>query len=309
VRKKRFIVQADLRAPLRFLRTGYKPDDWIAVFLKSYGTGETAQRVVPLSLVTSLRFQAWLRSRNAARWNIYVSVNVLTAAKRSRTRDAVRAIRHVFLEADQDARGVLDTIATRSDLPPLSYVIHSSPNRAHMFWRVAEFTVDAAEALQKRLARELQTDQAATPCTQMTRLPGFFNHKYQPGPLVTAEYRCLDRTYAPSAFPTIVPIVRSTSESSNPPVRRVTDSIERARRYLNALPPAIAGEHGDLHTFRVCCRLVRGFALPDADALKLLYEWNARCEPPWSERELTDKVRRARRYGREPLAGLLEGRP
>jgi hypothetical protein len=301
-------VQVDLRAPLRFLRTGYKPDDWIAVFLKSYETGETAQRVVPLSLVTSPRFQAWLRSRNARRWNIYVSVNVMTPARRSRTRDAVRAVRHLFLEADQDASGVLDTIAARPDLPPLSYVIHSSPNRAHMFWRVAEFTVDAAEALQKGLARELQTDQAATPCTQTTRLPGFFNHKYRPGHLVTAEYRCLDRTYAPSAFPAIVPFVRTTSASSSLCVRRLPDSIERARRYLSALPPAIAGQHGDLHTFRVCCRLVRGFALPDADALKLLYEWNARCQPPWSERELADKIRRARRYGREPVAGLLEGR-
>ena len=42
------------------------------------------------------------------------------------------------------------------------------------------------------------------------------------------------------------------------------------------------------------------------DALKLLDDWNARCEPPWSERELIDKVRRARRYGREPIGGLLE---
>jgi hypothetical protein len=49
--------------------------------------------------------------------------------------------------------------------------------------------------------------------------------------------------------------------------------------------------------------------MPDADALSLLAEWNARCEPPWSERELTDKVRRARRYGREPIGGLLEAQP
>jgi hypothetical protein len=84
------------------------------------------------------------------------------------------------------------------------------------------------------------------------------------------------------------------------------DVMARARRYLQAVPPAIAGQHGDLHTFRVCCRLVRGFALTDADALELLAEWNVHCQPPWSERELCDKLRRARRYGREPIAGLLE---
>lgn len=299
------MARVDVRAPLRFLRVGYKPDDWIAVFLKSYETGQTAQRVGPLSLVTSPQFQAWLRSRNAARWNIYASVNVLTPAKRSRARDAVRAVRHVFLEADEDALRVLATIAARSDLPPPSYVLHSSPNRAHMFWRVTDFTVDAGEALQKQLARELHTDHAATPCTQTTRLPGYFNHKYQPAHLVTIEYRCLDRTYTPADFPTAVTPVRPTSDSANQPVR-TTNALERARRYLSALPPAIAGQHGDLHTFRVCCRLVRGFALPDAEALKLLDGWNARCHPPWSERELTEKVRRARRYGREPIAGLLE---
>ena len=39
---------------------------------------------------------------------------------------------------------------------------------------------------------------------------------------------------------------------------------------------------------------------------RLLAEWNVHCQPPWSERELCDKLRRARRYGREPIAGLLE---
>ena len=31
--------------------------------------------------------------------------------------------------------------------------------------------------------------------------------------------------------------------------------------------------------------------------------WNARCEPPWSERELLAKLEHARRYGREPIGG------
>jgi hypothetical protein len=78
--------------------------------------------------------------------------------------------------------------------------------------------------------------------------------------------------------------------------------------YLALLPPAIAGQHGDVHTFRVCCRLVRGFVLSDDEALTLLTDWNARCQPPWAERDLIDKLARARRYGREPIGGLLEDR-
>jgi hypothetical protein len=88
-------------------------------------------------------------------------------------------------------------------------------------------------------------------------------------------------------------------------VLRTIDNVERARRYLASVPPAIAGQHGDAHTFRVCCRLVRGFALSDGDALDVLSTWNARCVPPWSMRELAEKICRARKYGREPIGGRL----
>lgn len=298
----------DRDAPLRFLQTAYEPDDWIAVFLKSYETGCTAQRVGPVTMVGNPRFQAWLRWRNLMRSNIYISVNAVSPERRSRTRDAVRAIRHVFLEADHDGSHILAAIAARRDLPSPSYVLHSSPNRVHVFWRVAGFTVEHAEALQKQLARELGTDPAATPCTQTTRLPGYFNHKpqYEPSPLVTIEYRCLDRVYAPSEFPTPMSVFTPTVRVVVRSVTNEWDRMERARRYLAALPAAIAGQHGDLQTFCVCCRLVRGFALSDGEALTLLGEWNARCEPPWAERELRDKLARARRYGREPIGGLLE---
>ena len=67
----------DREAPLRFLRTGYEPADWVAVFLKTYRTGETAQRVVSVGEATSPRFQSWLRHRNANSWNVYVSVNAV----------------------------------------------------------------------------------------------------------------------------------------------------------------------------------------------------------------------------------------
>lgn len=298
----------DRDAPLQFLRTAYEPDDWIAVFLKSYETGGTAQRVGPVTIVADPKFQAWLRWRNLLRSNIYVSLNTISPGRRSRTRDSVRAIRHIFLEADHDADQVLAAITARRDLPSLSYVLHSSPNRIHLFWRVTGFTIGHAEALQKQLARELGTDPAATPCTQTTRLPGFLNHKaqYQPPPLVTIEYRCPDRVHTPSDFPVRTP---APAPFVHVGIRRVAtegERIDRARRYLAALPLAIAGQHGDLHTFRVCCRLVRGFALSDSDALMLLRDWNARCEPPWAERELRDKLARARRYGREPIGGLLE---
>lgn len=299
----------DRTAPLTFLRTAYEPDDWIAVFLKSYETDRTTQRVGAVSLVAQARFQAWLRAENAARSNVYVSVNAITAGMRSRTREAICTVGHVFLEADDDGPRVVTTITARQDLPQPSYVLHSSPNRVHVFWRVMNFTVERVEALQKQLARELKTDPAATSCSQMTRLPGFINHKYRPGHLVTIDYGCVNRRYTPADFPT--PITMRTPAAARAFIcaRPMRDTVARARRYVAAASPAVAGQHGDVHTFRLCCRLARGFALSDADALAVLVEWNVRCEPPWSERELLDKLRWARRYGREPIGGLLEARP
>jgi hypothetical protein len=68
------------------------------------------------------------------------------------------------------------------------------------------------------------------------------------------------------------------------------DVIERARRYLAKLPPAISGQGGHKATFHAACVLVRGFVLERDDALQLMREWNETCQPPWTERELEHKV-------------------
>jgi hypothetical protein len=297
--------EVDRDAPVRFLRTVFEPGDWVAVFVKSYGTRDVAQRVGPLSWVQSEPYQRWLRAMNAGKFDIFVSVNAIEAGRRSRRREAIGAVRHVFLDADNDGGAVLARLGARQDLPNPNYVLRSSPNHVHVFWRVAGFDHDSVERLQKQLARELQTDPAATPVTQNTRLPGFLNHKRAKPHLVTVEYLDVKSRYAPDDFPAATE-PPSWKPSVRPHCPHLDLSvIDRAERYLASVPPAIAGQHGDVHTFRICCRLVRGFALDDDQALHALTEWNARCRPPWSPEELLDKLRRAARYGREPVGGLL----
>lgn len=242
---------------------------------------------------------------NASKFNVFVSVNAIAPGRRSRTRDAIGAVRHVFLDADHDGSAVVSRVKARSDLPSPNYVLHSSPNHVHVFWRAVGFDFASVERLQKQLARELATDPAATSVTQNTRLPGFFNHKRAQPHLVTIEYRDVSARYGPDDFPRV-----EDPPPWNPPVwlnvlQPDGPVVERAKRYLASVPPAIAGQHGDVHTFRVCCRLTRGFALNDDQALAVLAEWNSRCRPPWSPEELLDKLRRAARYGREPVGGLL----
>ena len=215
----------------------------------------------------------------------------------------------MFLEEDADGPGLLAALTTRPDLPPPSYVLHSSRGRLHVLWRTRGISRDDVEALQKRLARELGTDAAATSCAQTTRLPGFVNHKHQCPWSIFAEYLRPKIVLERTDFP--VPTWAASRElrvgaHARGALSACSDRVSRARLFLDSVRPAVAGQHGDLRTFRICCRVVRGFDLADDEALSVLNEWNARCEPPWSERELLEKVRNARRYGREPYGGLLE---
>src|SRR5262245_9825104 len=129
----------DQGAPILFLGTAFEPEDWVALFLKSYETGQVAQRVGPLSWTVSPPCQSWLRAMNARRFNVYVSVNAIVAGRRARTRNAIGSVRHVFLEADHDGDEVLSAVCARSDIPAPSYVLHSSPGRLHLFWRATRF--------------------------------------------------------------------------------------------------------------------------------------------------------------------------
>lgn len=111
-----------------------------------------------------------------------------------------------------------------------------------------------------------------------------------------------------SELPMLDPaLVDAASPEPNQPCPSVAsaDALRRARAYLAATPPAVEGSGGDTHTFTVVCKVVRGCDLPVDVAFDALREWNARCVPPWSEADLRDKIAGARKYGTEPIGGLL----
>lgn len=296
----------DIDAAVQFLRTAFEPDDWVALLVKAKNDPRVRQRVVPLSLATSSTILDWLTQENvSAGMSVYVTVNAVQPRQTSRSRSAMGAVRHVFLDVDRGGDEVLRRLGSRRDLPPISYVLRSSRDRFHLFWRVEGFRHLEVERLHKSLARELGTDPAATACSQLTRLAGFANRKYDDAPLVTVEYLNPAPRFGPADFPT--PQATSVVMGTTDPRGQFSAhrALDRARSYIAKVAPAVSGRHGDVKTFQVCCRLVRGFGLSDSDAMDVLAGWNTRCRPPWTERELEDKLRRARLYGREPIGGLL----
>jgi len=84
-----------------------------------------------------------------------------------------------------------------------------------------------------------------------------------------------------------------------------TPIAERARAYVAKMPPAISGSGGHTTTYEVAQVLARGFALPREQSWPILCEYNARCQPPWSEKELLHKIETAERDSRLPSGYLL----
>jgi P4 family phage/plasmid primase-like protien len=78
----------------------------------------------------------------------------------------------------------------------------------------------------------------------------------------------------------------------------------RASAYLLKVDPAVSGDAGHNRTLRAACAIGPGFDLDPGTAYQLLAaEWNPRCVPPWSEKELRRKVEEA--YRLEDRRGWL----
>lgn len=69
-----------------------------------------------------------------------------------------------------------------------------------------------------------------------------------------------------------------------------TAVVDRARLYVQKLPPSVSGQSGHNAAFHAACVLVHGFQLERDQALTLFREWNQLCQPPWSDRECEHKI-------------------
>lgn len=86
--------------------------------------------------------------------------------------------------------------------------------------------------------------------------------------------------------------------------------MRRARAYLQRIPGAVSGDSGHTVTFNAVCHVMLGFDLSEADTLQLIQEeYNPRCSPEWSERELKHKILSAAQRSKRERGYLLVDRP
>lgn len=79
-------------------------------------------------------------------------------------------------------------------------------------------------------------------------------------------------------------------------IKLETPVSDRAAKYLAKMEPSVSGQSGHNRAFQAACTLVMGFGLSEDEAYSLLArDFNPRCSPSWSERELRHKVASANR--------------
>jgi hypothetical protein len=117
---------------------------------------------------------------------------------------------------------------------------------------------------------------------------------YVPTPPDNDTWRSLRLTGSVLDVDATLPLVDKPSLRVMPMPEIVTDDIkvERARRYLSKIPGAVSGDAGHTRTFNAFAHVHIGFDIDIDTTLSIIQsDYNPRCDPPWSERELLHKAK------------------
>jgi RepB DNA-primase from phage plasmid len=178
-----------------YISANFEPSDRIAILVRNAKRGETIQRISTTVKVIDSSFQDWLRYKNERdRCDIYVGMNALKATAFTRTKHDILAIRHLYADLDRDGSASLRAIEKSTEVPAPNCVLHTSPDKYQVIWRVQDIELAHAEMLLHAIAREFDGDQAATDAARVLRVPGFMNKKYDQDFLVSAQCHT-DRIY------------------------------------------------------------------------------------------------------------------
>jgi hypothetical protein len=160
-----------------YVRELFGPGDNAAILLRNRSTGHTSQSISTAETIASPDFQAWLAAQSASGSDVFVGMNPIKDGAHSRTKGDIKEIRHVYLDLDRKGDQALEAIRNSTDVPPLNFVLDTSPGKHQVVWKVSGFSQDEAESLLHNLANKFGADLAATDSTRVLRLPGFANRK------------------------------------------------------------------------------------------------------------------------------------
>jgi hypothetical protein len=203
----------------KFLSEWFTADETFALLVRLPDEPRTLQRIVRVTDLMKSNYLGWLAFENCRGGNVYFSINPLVPGATRRTKNAVAEAKGLYLDLDSDGGAKLATIRRSENAPQPSAVIQTSTGKYQVLWRVHGFTIPEQEAMLKVLAENFGGDRACTDCARVFRLPGFFNRKYAPAPLVTVEIDSHQPIYCPTDFRLEMPVVETLESTAIRPAR------------------------------------------------------------------------------------------
>lgn len=203
---------------------------------------------------------------------------------------------HVVIDIDGYAGGY-EGLGTLPALPPTLTSRSGSGEGEHRIFRLAPGQ-DAAEITNRKIAPGVDVK---TRAGQIVVAPSL----HRSG----RRYEWTD-TSAPALLPdALYEQIRKRRVVPIRPSGQQSDLTRRFRAYVDKIDPAVAGQNGHGAAFaaaRACWAWVRK-GLPEGEARAWFFgDFNSKCLPPWSERELEHKWTEASRSDSLPA---LEDRP
>jgi P4 family phage/plasmid primase-like protien len=146
-------------------------------------------------------------------------------------------------------------------------------------------------------------DKAVHNPSRIARIPGTWNRKgpdtpERPHRLATLisvpdpwePFKLVAVTPEPAEPAETVPQVRPERQQPDSPLwPPMLVRVQRCRTFVAEIPGAISGDRGHDKTLRIARVIANDFAIDRANGYPILQEYNARCRPPWSPRELERK--------------------
>ena len=77
---------------------------------------------------------------------------------RTRTKEDIETIRHLYMDIDHDGLAALAKIQQSNLVPARNYTINTSPDKFQVVWRVENISQEQAESLQRAMVRKFGGD-------------------------------------------------------------------------------------------------------------------------------------------------------
>ncbi len=239
----------------------------------------------------------YLANVNSLGAGIFVTVNETDG--NGRKKENIAALRALFVDKDKGERLPVEV--------PLLNIRTSSRNGDHGYWLLTpNEQLDRFVTAQKQLIGHFGSDPKVHDLGRVMRLPGFLHMKTAPflvaSSVLSVERHSIDEIL--SRFPAArEPKRPSRQRPVQIPLSRTKAQIEIAKRVcqdaLTQLGPSIESDGGDDNAYVAACICIADHKLSPDDALELLNEWNRTCDPPWSPRELAQKIKNAQAYAQQ----------